>query len=67
MINHRKRDICGKIYDTSPFRNMMGNGENFYSRIMIYGNTYDCCPKCTNEVYDFLLQSTIKKLNKSNQ
>ena len=49
--NSRKCDKCGIDYDTSPFANMLGNGENAYSRIEIYGDKYDLCPKCTYEIY----------------
>lgn len=67
LINHKKCDICGSIYDTSSFANMMGNGCNSYSRIVIYGNAYDCCPECTNEIYNFLIKLNTDKSNKNNQ
>lgn len=54
LKNHRKCDKCRRLYDISPFANMLGNGELAYSRIEIYGDKYDLCPKCTDEVYRLL-------------
>lgn len=64
LNNYMKCDIYDRIYDISQYENMIGNGETAYSKIKIYGNQFDCCPECTNEIYNFLLQLTIKKLNK---
>ena len=46
--------ICKKLYNTSPFANMSGDGELLYSHINIYGTNYNLCPKCTWELYKFL-------------
>lgn len=54
LNNHRKCDKCGDLYDTSPFANMLGDGELAYSRIEIHGDKYDLCPKCTYEIYKLL-------------
>lgn len=57
LSNHRKCDKCGGIYDTSPFANMCGNGELTYSRITLYGDKYDLCPKCTGEIYKLVTKN----------
>lgn len=54
LSNHEKCDKCGVIFDTSPFANMCGNGENAYSRIELYGDKYDLCPRCTHEIYQMI-------------
>lgn len=54
LSNHRKCDKCGIVYDTSPFANMLGNGELAYSKIKIYGDKYDLCPKCTSGIYGMI-------------
>ena len=54
MKTFKRCDKCGDVYDTSPFHNMLGNGELAYSSIEIYGHNYDLCPKCTNELYEFI-------------
>lgn len=54
LKNYRKCDKCGKLYDISPFSNMLGNGELAYSGVGVYGDRYDLCPKCTHELYEFL-------------
>lgn len=48
----RKCDKCGMVYDTSPFTNMLGNGELDYSQIEIYGDKYDLCPGCTSKLWE---------------
>lgn len=60
LMNHRKCDKCGEIYDTSPFANILGNGEFAYSKIEIYGDKYDLCPKCTDGIYQILKKKFYK-------
>lgn len=54
LKNMKKCDKCGDVYDVSPFANMTGNGELAYSKIEIYGDKYDLCPKCTYKIYDWV-------------
>lgn len=54
LKNYRKCDKCRKLYDISPFANMLGNGELAYSGVEVYGDRYDLCPKCMHELYEFL-------------
>lgn len=54
LKNYRKCDKCRKLYDISPFANMLGNGELAYSKIEVFGDRYDLCPKCTNDLHKFL-------------
>lgn len=52
LNNFKKCDKCGKVYDVTPFANMLANGENAYSQIEIYGDEYDLCPGCTSELWE---------------
>lgn len=54
LSNCRKCNKCGVVYDISSFSNMLGNGELAYSKIEIYGDKYDLCPKCTEEIYKII-------------
>lgn len=50
-------DKCNKKYDVSPFVNMLGNGELAYSKISLYGDSYNLCPSCTKEIYSLINSS----------
>ena len=58
LNNHKKCDKCGDAYNASPFYNMSANGELLYSSIIIYGNKYDFCPRCTKEIYELIRKET---------
>lgn len=52
--NYKKCDRCSKFYDVSPFACMLANGERADSKIEIYGEKYDLCPKCTYKIWKLL-------------
>lgn len=54
LNSYKKCDMCDKIYDTSPFACMLGNGERADAQIEIHGDTYHLCPKCTYEIWKTL-------------
>lgn len=60
LKNFRKCDKCGFVYDVSPFSNMLANGELAYSQIEIYGDKYDLCPECTDELWKLLKMGSRK-------
>ena len=47
-------DLCGDIYDVTPFANMLGNGELAYTTIQVYENKYNLCPVCTYKLHNWL-------------
>ena len=57
-------DLCGDVYDTSPFANMLGNGELAYSKIRIWELEYDLCPVCTYKLHCWLEENKNTNLGK---
>ena len=54
MQKYIKCNKCSKIYDVSPFANMLGNGELAYSKLTLYGDKYHLCPACTRQIYSLI-------------
>lgn len=57
-------DLCGGIYDTSPFANMLGNGELAYSSINVHEHKYNLCPKCSYKLHNWLQENKNTNLGK---
>lgn len=47
---------CRELFCIEPFHNMLANGELKYSHITLYGEEFNLCPKCTNKIYNFIIE-----------
>lgn len=50
----RQCDKCKNVFKIGPFDNISGDGEKAYTNVVLYGDAYDLCPKCTKIVYDLI-------------